>query len=140
MSYRIVTFSPKNPIPAHSFFILSKGLNSGKPLLAPCANCFVVSAQNENTREFLYWLLYSLWKGQAYYPFHTGSVIPFIRIHEFRKFVQERYEEARGKDAEHQKAIRALRSLEEKEKQYMENLALINDAKKTILARYIRRQ
>jgi hypothetical protein len=139
MTYRIITYSPKNPIPAHSFFILSKGLNSGKPLLTPCANSFVVSAKDESTREFLYWLLYSLWKSRAYYQFHVGSVIPFIRIHEFRKFVQEKYAEARAKDEEHEKTIRALRTLEDKEKQYMQNIALLQDAKRVILARYLRK-
>ena len=51
------------------FFILNKGNNSGKPLLSPCPNCFVIQFQSEEEKEQIYWLSYSLWQSKAFYPF-----------------------------------------------------------------------
>jgi len=42
------------------FFILNKGNNSGKPLVSPCPNCFVIQFQYEEEKEQVFWLLYSL--------------------------------------------------------------------------------
>ena len=33
------------------FFILNKGLNSGKPLTLPCPNCFVIISKNEADKK-----------------------------------------------------------------------------------------
>lgn len=51
------------------FFILNKGNNSGKPLLASCPNCFVIQCKCEEEKEQIYWLSYSLWQSKAFYPF-----------------------------------------------------------------------
>ena len=62
------------------FFILNKGLNSGKPLDKPCANCFVISTTSTANRESLYYLCLSLKVGQYFRYYFKGSVIPFICI------------------------------------------------------------
>lgn len=36
------------------FFILNKGLNSGKPLTNPCPNCFVVTTSTEEEKNTLF--------------------------------------------------------------------------------------
>ena len=39
-------------ISKNHFFILSKGLNAGKPLTEPCPNCFVFHAETEQEKDF----------------------------------------------------------------------------------------
>ncbi len=62
------------------FFILNKGLNSGKPLLEPCSNCFVITTQSIDFRESLFYLCLSLKIGKYFGYYLKGSVIPFICI------------------------------------------------------------
>lgn len=62
------------------FFILSKGLNSGRPMLEPCPNCFVLTTNSEDLRESLFYLCLALKAGQYFSFYLKGSVIPFICI------------------------------------------------------------
>ena len=71
------------------FFILSKGLNSGKPLDKPCPNCFVITTAAEPTRESLYYLCLSLKTGKYFSYYLKGSVIPFISISDAKKVINE---------------------------------------------------
>jgi len=70
------------------FFILSKGLNSGKPMKKPCPNCFVITTVTEETRETLYYLCLSLKIGRFFKYYLKGSVIPFICISDAKKVIQ----------------------------------------------------
>lgn len=77
---KIKTHKMKNTYVEDHFFILSKGMNAGKPLDKPCPNCFVLFAKSKVERNMLYWLCFGLWQGNFFHPFLTGYVIPFIRL------------------------------------------------------------
>ncbi|MCW3109936.1 MAG: hypothetical protein JWQ09_4442 [Segetibacter sp.] len=74
--------------PDIQFFILSKGNNAGKPGSQPWVNSFVATANNEEMRNFYYWLTYGLHKAKAFNLVHRGSVIPFINIGETWGIIQ----------------------------------------------------
>ncbi len=135
MSIRIQSYNRKQEVKPHSFYALSKGLNSGKPLPSPCANCFVVSVENEDERNRLYWLCFSLWQANAFHPLLAGSVIPFIRIKDFKTTLLKHLPVDHHKQ---NKAIKALQSLEEQERLYKHNLQLIQEAKQAFLYRYLK--
>ena len=120
-------------------FILNKGLNSGKPQKEPFTNSFVLIFQNEEDCENIYWVTFSLWKSKFWHQFLIGSVIPFIRLQEFKKELFPRVTEIYKDYEQHKKNIQALRLLESKEKQFQENINLINDLRRTILYRYCKR-
>jgi hypothetical protein len=86
---RIKTHEMKNAYTENHFFILSKGLNAGKPLDKPCPNCFVLFAKSEEEKNQLHWLCYGLWQGNLFRPFLTGSVIPFIRLDDLKTVINE---------------------------------------------------
>jgi hypothetical protein len=69
------------------FFILNRGLNSGKPLDAPCPNCFVCICASEKEKNQLYWLLFGLWQGKNFHPYLVGSVIPLVRIGDVKSLI-----------------------------------------------------
>ena len=120
-------------------FILNKGLNSGKPQKEPFTNSFVLIFQNEEDCENIYWVTFSLWKSKFWHQFLIGSVIPFIRLQEFKKELFPRVTEIYKDYDQHKKDIQALRLLELKENQFQENINLINDLRRTILYRYCKR-
>ena len=120
-------------------FILNKGLNSGKPQKEPFTNSFVVIFQHEKDCENIYYVAYSLWKSKYWNQNLVGSVIPFLRISDFKdqfntksKLMMEEYDE-------HVKHIATLKLLELKEKQFHENINLINDMRRVVAHRYCNR-
>jgi hypothetical protein len=136
-NYQVKSYNSKTVDFANSFFVLSKGLNSGKPLKNPCPNCFVITTKNDQEKDFLFWLCWGLWQSKNFHYFLTGSVIPFIRIDEFKKFIHEKALQAFAAKEQHLKSITSLQKLEALEKQYKKNLLLIQDAKIAIFHQHI---
>ncbi|PKB15119.1 hypothetical protein [Flavobacterium sp. 5] len=121
------------------FFILNKGMNSGKPQKEAFTNSFVVVFQNEEDCENIYFVAYSLWKIKFWHPFLVGSVIPFLRINDFKSAFFPKSKVMIQEHEAHVKHVAALKLLEQKEKQFHENINLINDLRRTILYRYCRK-
>lgn len=136
-SFSINTFNVfnQNSIKQPHFFVLCKGLNSGKPLEKCCPNCFVITVNNQEEKEFLYWLCWGLWQSKKFHHLHTGSVIPFVRLHEFKPFIKEQAATAFAEKEQYNKNVKALQQLEALEKNYKQNLLLIQDAKRAIFQR-----
>jgi hypothetical protein len=116
-------------------FLLNKGLNSGKPQKEPFTNSFVVIFDLEQDCENLYFVAYSLWKTNFWHQHLVGSVIPFLRIHDFKKEFFIKSKMMMEEHEAHVKHIAALKILELKEKQFHENINLINDMRRVILYR-----
>ena len=120
-------------------FILNKGMNSGKPQKEPFTNSFVVIFEKEEDCENLFFIAYSLWQTKFWHPHLVGSVIPFLRLNDFKKEFNPQASLMMVEHEQHQKNIAALQLLEKKEKQYKEDILLINDLRKAILYRYCRK-
>ena len=119
--------TPRKP----HFFILSRGLNSGKPLLQPCPNCFVLSAEVEERKQTLYWIAYSLWKTRAYRPHLVGSVIPFLRKDQCRKLISEAYSSVCTYPGALSKSIALLTDIEQKRQHFQavsDHIGILHEA------------
>lgn len=121
---------------ANQIFILNKGVNSGKPQKDPFTNSFVILFPDEEDGDTVYWLAYSLWKARFWHQSLVGSVIPFLRIDDFKKKFNSKVNEMLEEHELHKKQIQALRLLEQKEDQLHQNIMLINEMRKVILMRY----
>lgn len=117
-------------------YILNKGLNSGKPQKKPFTNSFVIVFSSKEEAEAIYWLIYSLWKANFWHQYLCGSVIPFLRIHEFKKNFIPKLNDMLSNMEQHQKQVEALRIIELKEKQFKESLLLMEQMRRTILAHH----
>ncbi len=137
-SPKFQTYSVKNQSTSFEFYILCKGLNSGKPLTAPCPNCFVCICKNEEQKDFYFWLLFGLWKAKHFHQFLTGSVIPFIRIADLKNEVCIQAEKVSQQEKEYKSTVDKIKQLEEKEKAIRQNLALINDLKRAMIYRHLK--
>jgi len=135
--FYLKTHSKKNQTQKPHFYILNKGMNSGKPLKKPCPNCFVLTANTEEKIQSLYWLCFGLWKAKSFHYYLKGSVIPFITINDIRTAIAGGFEIAQQNKPVFKKSVETLQFLELKEKQFHQNIQLINDAKRLIFHRYI---
>ncbi len=136
-TFILKSYSLKSEIKKPHFFILNKGNNSGKPLSAPCPNCFVIQFQNEIEKEQVYWLMYSLWQSKAFYPFLRGSVIPFVVLRDVKSCLLDALDKVEASPVQFEKAVAALQSLEAMEKQNKQNLLLISQAKRMLFYKYM---
>ena len=120
------------------FFILNKGLNSGKPLQSECANSFVLLFDNNDKREEYYWMAYSLWQSNFWHVVLVGSVIPFLRINDFNQEFMRKTERMLLDFARHEKQMKALRWLHDRETYHNENVKLIKQMRSAILTWYVK--
>lgn len=123
----------------NQIYILNKGMNSGKPQKEQFTNSFVILFQNEEDAETIYWLAYSLWRANYWRQTLVGSVIPFLRIDDFKKSFSSQVNEMLQEQELHKKQIQALRLLEQKEDQFQKNIVLINEMRRVILLRYCKK-
>jgi hypothetical protein len=133
---KIKTHQMKNVYEGNHFFILSKGLNAGKPLEKPCPNCFVLVAKSEEERNRLYWLCFGLWNGNFFRPFLTGSVIPFIRLDDLKTVINETLSKVDVNEFE--KSISVMQDLEKYHFNISKQLELIRQAKKSLMYKVLR--
>jgi len=131
-SFRIKTHRLESRYQQPHFFILNKGLNSGKPLNTSCPNCFVCIAENEADREFLYWLCFGLWRSKSFHLYLKGSVIPFITIDEIQKIIKENEIKASTKEQAFEKPIQALKLLDVNEQKIKLTLKMIDTTRQSI--------
>jgi hypothetical protein len=122
------------------FFVLNKGMNSGRPLLLPCPNCFKIEAETNEFKDTLYWISFALWKSKAFYPYLIGSVIPYIRIGDFKQVVYEKLEIVSANPEGFANAIEKLRFIEIKENHLKENLRLVQELKRAYVLSYFNRK
>lgn len=71
------------------FFILNKGLNSGKPFNHYVCNSFVFLADNIDEKEFYYHLLLGCWELRLFRPYLKGTAIEFVRLNDVIDVMQE---------------------------------------------------
>ena len=139
-TFIVKSASAKEEIRKPHFFALNKGINSGKPLLLPCPNCFKIEAENEDFKETLYWVSFALWRSKAFHPFLIGSVIPFIRIGDYKQLISEKLEVVKASPAEFAETVKKLQFIELKEKQFRENLQLIQELKRAYVYKYFNKK
>jgi len=133
---KITTYNPDQKRTPFAFFILNKGMNSGKPMEHPCPNCFTFNAIDQAEKDHYYWLCFGLWQSKSLHPYLNGSVIPFIHLRDLNQVINQASEKALATPANFLKTVEALKILDQHEKNYYRNLLLIAEAKKAIFANY----
>lgn len=133
---KITTYTPGTSYSEFTFFILNKGMNSGKPLEKPCPNCFTCHTTSQAKYDLFYWVCFELWQSRAFHPYLIGSVIPYIRIGDLYQAITQAAKKALANPGSFNKSVEALKMLDQHEKQFHHNLMLIKEAKKAIFANY----
>ena len=118
------------------FFILNKGLNSGKPLDKPCPNCFVITTQTIEERQTLFYLCLSLKIGRYFDYYLKGSVIPFITINDCLGVLKNAYLNNLEDVNALQKHIQTINQIQQKEEVLQKQLKLMNQLKIAFIQSY----
>jgi len=113
------------------FFILNKGLNSGKPMTAPCPNCFLVSTETTEQKEALFHLSMMLLESKCYRIYLKGSVIPFIYIDDVKKLLQNN--EKYLNEGDFQTKLDTLKKVEKLELLFQNKLKATKELKSVLL-------
>ena len=137
-NFKMITYRPECEYKAPHFFILNKGLNSGKPLKKPCPNCFVISFNTESEKESLYWIVYSLHQGKRFQIALVGSVIPFIRKNDLIKIINEAQRITVNKPKAVEKTVSSLLKLEQQEENYKRIQHSIKQLKQVLVCQLIK--
>ena len=112
------------------FFVLNKGINSGKPQKEPFTNSFVLIFQNESDAEDHFHVAYSLWTSKFWRPYLVGYPILFLRTEYFKMEFYTQAKSIMDEFKEHLKKVAAIKLAKLREEQYHKNIALINEAKR----------
>lgn len=120
------------------FFILNKGLNSGKPLNEPCPNCFVCICQSEQEKESLYWIAFALWQGQRFKQFLHGSAIPFIRINDLKNCLKSGIESSNRNNKIFYSGLELLQDITRKDQRHKEILKTLTKLKHALVRDILR--
>lgn len=130
-------YNPNHKPFEHEFYILCKGLNSGKPLDLPCPNSFVCKCNSQHQKDFYYWLIFGLWKVKHFYPFHKGTAIPFITIYDFKKEISKQSRTIEPIKDQFKNTIDKIKFLDEKEKSIRMYLTEIQSLKHAMIRRHL---
>lgn len=122
----------------YDLFALSKGLNVGKPLEKPCPNCFVIHCKSWRQYETFKAILYTCWKANAFDAYLHGSVIPYIRISDFKTVVYDKASKAYRNYRQFENDFQRYLELEKYEASIAKQLQLIRELKQVYIMRHIK--
>lgn len=138
LNFSIKTHRPGMEYSGVHFFVLNKGLNSGKPLDEPCPNCYVCECTNEEDKEALYWICFALWQSHQLKQHLIGSVILYIRKKEFFNLVLDALIKAQAKPELFEKALVLLKTVNEKDLHFQELATVMKKIKREVARGLVR--
>ena len=92
--------------------------------------------ESKEFKEILFWVSYALWRSKAFHPYLIGSVIPFIRIGDFKQVITEKLEVVKISPEEFTRTIEKLQFIEIQEIQLKKNLTLVQELKQAYVFRF----
>lgn len=103
-------YNPSIDKPEFCFYILCKGLHSGKPLKAPIPNCYIAICETQIQHDYFFWLIYGIFHTRLFENDLIGSVIPFLRIGDFKKRLSKAFTNTCKRPNGFNKAVCAMKS------------------------------
>ena len=136
---QVITHRPGRNYSAHVLFVLSKGLNAGKPLAQPCPNCFAVEFSSAEEACRFRALCLILMQSRVFSQYLKGSVIPFLSIRDFRSIVSRYAELVDNLSAEFSHLVEVLSAIGEQEQRNRSMLNLLSQYRMALIADFTRR-
>lgn len=121
------------------FFILNKGLNSGKPLPHYCSNCFVFLADDETEKEFFYFLLLGLWELRFFRKHLIGSVIDYIRLGDLIDVIEEVLNSVNSGNRSFSDVQKSLAQIEVLQSNLQTQLTYLMQLRKSLFYKYLKK-
>ena len=141
MQYKTMKIHSTGVVPSeepHTFYIIRIGLNAGKPLKQPCANCFRFTCTSAESYEFYYWLSFGLWKGKVYRPYLRGSVIEFVTKSDVSRVLQDAALKIQPQYTFYQETLQTINRYENQMHNLLHQARLFNTAKEVMIAQFLK--
>ena len=135
---RIITHLPGRNYSAHVLFILSKGLNAGKPLAQPCPNCFAVEFSSADDAFRFRALCLILMQSHIFSQYLKGSVIPFLTIRDFRSIISRYFVLVDNLPGQFGHLVQVLATIEEQEQKKRAMINLLSQYRMALIADFTR--
>ena len=122
------------------FFILNKGLNSGKPFNHYVCNSFVFLADTKEEKEFYYHLLLGCWELRLFRPYLKGSVIEYVRLGDVIDVMEETVNSIDTGNRSFYDVQNALSQIHALQSNLQLQLSNLMQLRKSIFHKYLRRK
>jgi hypothetical protein len=120
------------------FFILNKGRNAGKPLPNYCANCFVFLADDDEEKEFYFFLFLGLWELGFFKRALIGSVIEFIRIGDLCDIAEEALNSVNSGNRSFLEVSTTLQQIEQQKTKLMRQVSYLIQLRKALFYNFLK--
>ena len=135
-NFKVRTYNPTKETSKNALFILSRGLNAGKPLFEPCSNCYILYCKDQNQLQNLYWTFYTLWKNGFFHPYLCGSVILMLRIFELKKVMQNFIIPSLQKMEQNEKILSDIKAVYQLEQKFTKQLQTLSELRSVLVRKY----
>ena len=121
------------------FFILNKGLNSGKPFRHYVCNSFVFLADDKEERDFYYFMLLGIWELRLLRPYLKGSVIEYVRLGDVVDVIDETLNAVNIGNRSFADVQNSLAQIEALQSNLQLQLSQLMQLRKALFHKYLRR-
>lgn len=121
------------------FFILNKGLNSGKPFKHYVCNSFVFLADDNQEKEFYYFLLLGLWELRFFRPHLMGTAIEFIRLGDVIDVLEETLNSVNSGNRSFSDVQNSLAQIEALQSNLQLQLSYLMQLRKSLFCKYLKK-
>ena len=122
------------------FFILNKGLNSGKPFRHYVCNSFVFLADDKNERDYYYFMLLGIWELRLLRPYLKGSVIEYVRLGDVIDVLDETLNSVSTSGRSFADVQNSLAQIESLQSNLQLQLSHLMQLRKALFHKYLRRK
>lgn len=122
------------------FFILNKGLNSGKPFRHYVCNSFVFLADDKDERDFYYFMLLGIWELRLLRPHLKGSVIEYVRLGDVVDVIDETLNTVNTGNRSFADVQNSLAQIEALQSNLQLQLSQLMQLRKALFHKYLRRK
>lgn len=120
------------------FFILNKGYNSGKPCAQHWANCFVFLADDDQDKDFYYFLFLGLWELKFFRKHLIGSVVDYIRLGDLVDVVEEALNSVNSGERNFLDVAPAIAQIEVHSVKLQKQITYLMQLRKAIFHKYLK--
>ena len=138
LKFKIKTHKSGTAYNQPHFFILNKGLNSGKPFKHYVCNSFVFLADDNQEKEFYYFLLLGLCELRFFRPHLKGTAIEFIRLGDIIDVLEETLNSVNTGNRSFSDVQNSLAKIEALQSNLQLQLSYLMQLRKSIFYKYLK--
>jgi hypothetical protein len=136
--FTLKTYRSSAEVGLNSFYILNKGMNSGRPHPKPFVNCFTLIADNPEEMEMFYWITFAAWQAKLFHPYIKGSVIPFVTIMDVVEVINDASKRCIANPERVSNLLKTYHTLNQLEFKYERLAKLTTEAKRSAALKFIK--